>query len=309
MHRFLTRRDKPFPLIREALSIAIFLTILATILWGATGQPFLRESPVVVVESGSMMHCSNEFTQLGRNCDRADDVPYGRFGTIDPGDLIFVKDVETRADVQSWADAVDQCDDPYLDCGCDGRDGYGACGDVIIFQKSNPNDPTPVIHRALFYLEVHGDGRFSIDLPEGWGCSDLIQVTRADLRSPCLGRLEAGNLHNMHVLDNLRPEDSGFITRGDNNRESDQLAGAVIEPLPVPVDRILGKARGEVPWLGLVKLLANDIFGGCGSGGNPCDYSAASGDVKTLAWLSLAFIIVSPAAAERIHKWRKSRQD
>ena len=43
-------------------------------------------------------------------------------------------------------------------------------GDVIIFRKSNPRDPTPVIHRALFWLEVHGDGTYSVVPRMPGGC-------------------------------------------------------------------------------------------------------------------------------------------
>lgn len=316
LHHFLVREDRPFPALREAMAIATFLILLATVLWGATGQTFPTQSPVVVVESESMMHCDPPYLQGGgRNCQRADDVRYGRIGTIDPGDLIFVRDIDGRADVEAWADAVGRCDSRHTDfqdalrCGCDGRDGFGACGDVIIFRKSNVDQTTPVIHRALFWLEVHGNRTYSVDLPEAWGCTDLeyvplrsssedghSQPDSALDRSTCLNRLGAGSLSTQ--IDELGPEDSGFITRGDNNGHADQAQNA-IEPLPVKPSQILGKARGEVPWLGLVKLFATDLV-------SPReDYQKAPGDVKVLMWLTLGTIIALPAIFEAVQKLRR----
>ncbi len=307
LHKFLTRDDKPFPLIREVLGIAVFLMLLASVLWGVTGQPFLQESPVVVVESESMMHCSPPFASPGRDCSRADGVGYGRVGTIDPGDLILVFDAESRDDIQTWADAVGDCSPTtgYLDCACDGREGHGACGDVIIFTKSHAQrtgDTTPIIHRAMLYLEIHGGDRFSIDLPESWGCSDLRNVPLADLQSPCLGRLGFGNLHEKHSqFAGLGPEASGFLTRGDNNDAPDQIG--LIEPLPVRPDLVLGKARGEIPWIGLVKLFVSDL------GAGTQNFARAPGDVKVLMWLSLGAIILAPAGFERLQKWRQQRAE
>ncbi len=311
VHRFLTRTDKPYPLVREAGGIGAFLLLLAVVLWGSTGQTFLVDSPVVVVESGSMMHCDGgpPGPSLGRNCERAEGVPYGRFGTIDPGDLIFVKDVDKTGQVQTWADSVARCDQftGYQDCGCDGVETYGACGDVIIFAKTSGNGP-PIIHRAMLYLEIHGDGTYSIDMPENWGCDDLVRVPLTELQNNCLARLGFTQLHDHGtVLESLGPEFSGFLTRGDNNEGGDQGRGSGTEPYPVRTQNVLGKARGELPWLGLVKLFVSDL--GAGS----TNYRDASPDPKLLMGVSLAVIILSPVAVEQtvtlIQKRRQRRED
>ncbi len=305
VHRFLTRADKPYPLIREVGGIGAFLLLLAVILWGATGQTFLVDSPVVVVESGSMMHCAQGAggAIIGRDCDRADDVPYGRFGTIDPGDLIFVKDADSRNDIRSWAGAVGRCDafTDYLDCGCDGVDTYGACGDVIIFQKTTRSGP-PIIHRAMAYLQVHGDGTFSIDLPAKWGCTDLDRVPRTGLEHTCLARMGFNDLHNHHALDGLTAAQSGFLTRGDNNAGGDQGLGSGTEAFPVTTANILGKARGELPWLGLVKLFVSDVTSGASN------YRNASPDPKVLMGVSLAVIVLSPVAVENVVRFVQKRR-
>ena len=76
------------------LLAALVILVLGT-LWGYTGQP-LGDSPVVVVESGSMMHCKNGNPQYGDDCRPE---RYGRLGFIDPGDLILVKDIDRAGDV------------------------------------------------------------------------------------------------------------------------------------------------------------------------------------------------------------------
>jgi hypothetical protein len=46
---------------------------------------------------------------------------------------------------------------------------------------------------------------------------------------------------------------SAFITRGDNNGEHDQSSSARLSA-PVRLEWVAGKARGEIPWFGLIKL-------------------------------------------------------
>jgi hypothetical protein len=53
----------------------------------------------------------------------------------------------------------------------------------------------------------------------------------------------------------MRPETSGFITKGDNpetNLFADQISHTPNRL--VEIDWVVGKSRGEIPWLGLVKL-------------------------------------------------------
>src|SRR5690242_8429219 len=92
-----------------------------------------------------MMHCTNGYVPLGRDCDSA---RYGRVGTIDPGDLIFVKDVDGASDVASKAGG--------------GRSHYGGAGDVIVYHPSGDLARTPVIHRAMAYVEVNSDGTYTV---------------------------------------------------------------------------------------------------------------------------------------------------
>ncbi|HEX2066075.1 MAG TPA: S26 family signal peptidase, partial [Candidatus Thermoplasmatota archaeon] len=145
LHRFLTRGDSPYPAVREVAAGALAILALLGVLYGATGQPVAGGYPVVVVTSGSMMHCTNAGPDgtgpaLGRDCDGGS---YGRLGTIDPGDLVFVRRVTERSDVATLAQQGD------------GR--YGKPGDVVVYRPGGRSDVTPIIHRALFWVQVHED--------------------------------------------------------------------------------------------------------------------------------------------------------
>src|SRR2546427_13212185 len=76
--------------------------------------------PLVVVESSSMQHSSQE----------------SFLGVIDTGDMVFQQAAPTRADVAT-----------YLEGRASGYSTYGDYRAVIIFRRPAP--ATPVIHRAL----------------------------------------------------------------------------------------------------------------------------------------------------------------
>ncbi len=262
------------------------LLLVGILLYGtlitATGQ-FFHGPPVVVVESGSMMHCANGL-DLGHGGTSCGPERYGRVGTIDPGDLIFVRDVDGRGDVRAFAGG--------------GERRYGGAGDTVIYQANGDGGRTPIIHRAMFWLEVNGDGTFSI--PE-------LGVARAtSLSVEGLGldrneyRLGAGctEVATAHAL---RAGDSGFITKGDNNPCFDQARpGQGFGYLPVQPEWVVGKARGEVPWIGLLKLKVFDILQGTSN------YQNAPGDLRTLMWVSLGVLVGGPLVAEALVKRRNA---
>lgn len=291
VHTFLTSQDKPYPLLREFAVGAVVLLAAAALLWGGTGQS-VGETPVVVIESGSMMHCDQGRNTPSPVCDGT----FARLGTIDPGDLVFVRDVDGRGDVATFAQEArcEASDFDERDCRCD-HDSYGRCGDVIIYRPSGSDRSVPVIHRAMFWLEVHGDGTFSV--PE---CG-IERVPREDLTNICIASMNGDDLAGAHALDGLGPEDSGFITLGDNNGHVD------VPNLTSPVrpEWILGKARGEVPWVGLVKLGVSDFLNGCGRDVRiPCNYDNAPPDVKTMMWVTIAALVAAPFVVEKVQAYR-----
>jgi signal peptidase len=292
LHKFLTSQEKPIPVLREITGFALVIALGATILWGSMGQP-LGDSPVVVVESGSMMHCANGVGPEGSACETE---RYGRIGTIDPGDLIFVKDIDGKGDIKTCA---------ADDCQGNKNGPYGKGGDVIIYQPDGKSSRTPIIHRAMFWLEIHDDnGSLTFTIPElvkvrGPQFARMTNLDHPEIQS--LG-LKVGYANDLRGL-GAGPKDSGFITRGDNNRDADQDPHQTIASLPVKPSWILGKARGEVPWLGLVKLKVSDWAVGTNN------YGAAPSDAKTMLLISLAVLLGGPYVVERVVRYRRGARE
>ena len=284
LHRFLTRTDAPWPVVRDVGGIALFGLVLYLVLISATGQ-FLHGPPVVVVESGSMMHCQGgvDLGHSGRGCDPE---RYGRFGTIDPGDLIFVRDVDYGSDIVTFASGTGH--------------RYGAAGDTIIYQAEGSAIRTPVIHRAMFWLKVEENGTFSI--PElgrsGLAASDLtvsgLDLDAAEYR---LGASCSSVVSGAHAL---TWESSGFVTKGDNNACFDQSSQG-FGYNPVRPEWVIGKARGELPWIGLIKLWAFDLLQGTSN------YDNAPRDVRTMMWVSIVLLVGAPFAVETVVKRVRDR--
>ena len=213
--------------------VAVFGTLLGG-LWLFTGT----WPPAVIVESGSMMHLDSEVT-------------YGRIGTIDPGDLVLVKDVDGPADVHTYVE------------GDGGR--YGLPGDVVVYYKRGDRSETPVIHRAMAYVEVEGAGaavRYAVRWDPAAACPAGVERTERDGWTWCVWGQEGISIDrgsDLRLTD-YQPRLGGFITKGDNpatNVEPDQISGLSRDdtgPVPVQMAWVEGKARGEVPWLGLIKL-------------------------------------------------------
>ncbi|GIT75236.1 MAG: hypothetical protein Ct9H300mP30_2980 [Methanobacteriota archaeon] len=102
-------------------------------MWVATGS----FPPMVVVESGSMMHEEE-----------------GSLGAIDPGDLVLVMDPD-RVDIVTFVEATDPDDDHF------GHQSHGMLGDVIIYRKNGGSD-TPVIHRAMLKAVANSSGGWDV---------------------------------------------------------------------------------------------------------------------------------------------------
>ena len=253
---------------------------------------------MVVIESGSMMRC-DQGLYSGISSTQCDG-PFGRIGTIDPGDLVFVKDTDGGTDIQTTAACLE----------ADDRARHGGCGDTIIYRPGGSKIATPIIHRAILFLVPHPDGSF--DVP----ACDLQGATRAQvMANACVSAAVPNNVRSGvdnllgrytddHAYRNLGPDAAGFITLGDNNPGIDQgstiLGGdwTLIQP-----EWVLGKARGELPWLGLLKLWFTDATG-------PTDnFARAPSDTKVMMWISLAVLIGGPTVYETIVKRRRAARE
>lgn len=200
--------------IREMLVLLAIVAVLASSIWIYTGQPF-PSAPMVIIDSGSMMHY---------------DHPYGRLGTIDPADIVLVKSVDSRQDIATMAEERIGS----------GYSTYGGYGDVLIYRPMNSTSRTPIIHRAICWVEVSPNGSKLAYTIEEYNITNEDSINIPEFK-----------------ISNYKPLHSGFITAGDHNVEmgggADQINGICAQP--VQIDWIVGKARSEIPWLGAFKLM------------------------------------------------------
>jgi len=205
--------------------------------------------PPVVVESNSMMHVDFDEYDDRTGTTRADGVPYGRLGTIDPGDLVLVKQAPEPDEIDTFAD--------------NGDDRYGEPGEVVVYFPHNQRQATPIIHRAMTHVTVvdaGGERNYEVRWnQEKWDAqkAGAEDCGTKDGRYVCTFGSEGVRIPSLNWTDTLRFSRSGFITQGDNvvgNTKPDQVLGIRSQQEPVPTDHVKGVARGELPWFGLIKL-------------------------------------------------------
>lgn len=248
--------------------------------------------PLVVIESPSMQHGHTT----------------SAIGVIDTGDLVLVQSAPTRGDVVTWVEGR-----------VSGHSTYGDYGDVIIFRR--PFDPVgsaPVIHRAILYVVPNATAPGTFDVPdltrfpttewEGRGASWApVEATPRALREVTIHgmgyRRDLGITFNLTAFSVIpgNTDGPGFITMGDNNAYDTCI---VLDPCgPArPYDtrwvvspvHIIGRARGEIPWFGLLKLTFAPTGSCCDGWG---DTQAPTNSWESLA-ISLVALIALPFAVE-----------
>ena len=261
------------PLVREgSLALGLVVLLLGS-MWISTGS----FPPMVVVESGSMMHDED-----------------GSVGAIDPGDLILVMN-KNRADVVTFVEATEVGNENF------GHESHGSPGDVIIFSKNGGLD-TPVIHRALLEVVQNGSGW---DVP-GTTLRNVQTVTWT-LDIDCSSFHGSYNLR----IEDWEPNHSGFLTSGDNNADGCMIDQSGVssngpasgmrdsnnEPVEAVKDEwIVGVASSEVPWIGSIKLITSGNWE----------------EVTPRSWYSLTLLILLilglPVAIEQFQE-RNSRSE
>lgn len=255
--------------------IAIAVLLMAIIL-GAIFAYTGVWPPLVVVESGSMQHNNQESS----------------IGVIDTGDLVFVQAAPTRADVIT-----------YVQGRATGYATYGDYGDVIVFRLSNRPQETPIIHRAIMYVIPNGTALCATcaDVPDlkllpnqDWVGTDAGGNPTHDPKNlQSVEILDMGYRHLDITFDFSRVSQffsrgAGYLTMGDNNAPSYDVTW-----FPIQGD-IIGHARGEIPWFGLIKLMLSPSSYCCQGWGDP---HAASNSWNSLA-LSLVFLVALPFLLE-----------
>ena len=253
--------------------------------------------PIYVVESQSMQHGDTDI-----------------LGVINTGDLVLAQRVPTSSIT------------PYVSGLQTGYSTYGEFGDVLLYQP-NGAGPTPIIHRAILFLEWNpaNGGSYNASDLAGLPCgSDANAVyNTSSPYGPCYLHDLTGSLTlyrigwsqvtiSLDLSPTLLGAHSGFVTMGDNNfnrpctpgstcqGETDQGSGlsSLVEP-----GWIIGVARGMLPWFGAFKLLLE------GNAGEVPSQSWQFLGLTIIGLILLAFGIHYALRAEGVEDPRRRRQE
>ncbi len=261
--KFWRTEDNKVSLVRDVLVALLFVSILLLALWTYTGQWF--STPMVAIESGSMMHV---------------DEPFGRLGTINAGDMVFLVKVNDREDIVTRGQKMEMPhEDDFF---------YGGHGDVVVYKKYGNPDEQQIIHRAICWIEYHENNTYSV---EEYGIHYVDSITISDVG-----------------LKNYQPGHSGFITQGDNpitNPTCDQVGLICTEP--IKAEWITGKARGELPWIGTLNLFFGDLISGAFFNPNvPPNTNNVPSDCITCLIVLIAVLISIPVSLD-VYDWYKTK--
>ena len=298
-------RSQTFLVVRDVVTAVVVVALV----FGAVLAYTQVWPPMVVVESNSMQHSSDE----------------SFIGVIDTGDLVLVQAARAKADVTTYAEGRNT-----------GHATYGDYGDVIIFnQLGGPGryaKADPIIHRALLYLEWdEARGGYNIPGLDGagnqgkWGCRSVCNASAGpygllgviwfqgspSTASPS-GWTQDFNLSNIRTASaawNGGTPYSSYVTKGDHNTNADQNQG--LNAGGTPQQAIIGKARGEIPWFGLIKLTLLKTgnccaYWGCTGRGAPCFATRNSWDALVI---SLVSILSLPVFLDIAAAYREKRKE
>lgn len=273
------KRKRPSPGILFLRDAGIAIAFVASVLLAMYAYTGLWP-PLVVIESNSMMHSEENVSFVG---------------VIDTGDMVLVKDVDSPDDIVTYMEGV-----------VNGHRTYGDYGDVVVYRKMGSDTATPIIHRAIVYLEANDNGSYRCealrDAPDGkWWVPDgdswdhltsTITIYHVGYRDSSVS-IDIATILSEFRRSNEDPTD-GFITRGDHNTFVDQSYRATFSP--VDIDWVVGKARGEIPWFGLLKLWFTDSL----------KSEAPENSVHNL-WIAIAVIVIVPIVVDVVltYKIRK----
>ncbi len=270
--------DDVWDYIRPVVVAVVVVLLLLTGMYLYTGN----WPPLVVVESGSMQHSSS----------------YAYLGDLNIGDVVMVKKVTSSSQVRT-----------YIDGEASGYSTYGEFGNVIIYRPYGSYSTTPIIHRAIVYIEYNTTGG-GYDVPS----LSRLPASQWYVLTPAGKSHDVYNIRYNIVINDVgythgpviipisnfvgRANYSGFITMGDHNHAlygenaTDQALG--IFPVPVKAQWLNGIAVGELPYVGLIKL---ELSGGLPAG-------TPSNSVYALVVILTAIVTV-PIASEMLWSYWK----
>jgi signal peptidase len=244
IERFRTSESSGVIFVRELLWVAAVVAGIALILFLVSGT----WPAVVTIESPSM-------------------VPH-----MNVGDLVFVVKADRFGDLQTWENGSQT-----------GYKKYGDYGDVLIYAPNGAKGSLipgigggvhPIIHRAIaetgnaspipvYYYFYRGQSSPMEYLPvtvqnNEWILSDGIVVARIENGMITPDTQNISPSQGYIVRSDLLAQNSGYITKGDNNSRSDQ--GSLLSRTelgniqPVKDEWIVGKALFAIPLLGYIPL-------------------------------------------------------
>jgi signal peptidase len=201
---FWTTEETPAVYVRDVVTSVGAVLLVGLLLFAASGI----WPPMVAIESSSMEP----------NMER--------------GDLVFVMSEDRFVpDTAPTNDGESTGVVPADRAAEVGHTEFNRPGDVIVYERNGRSSATPVIHRAMLWVE---DG-------ENW-------YGRANPDA-------LGNAENCQALRHCPAPHAGFITKGDNdgtNGQYDQVTGL---SAPVKPAWVIGTAEFRVPYLGQIRLL------------------------------------------------------
>lgn len=280
-------------LILRDIGIALLIVLLVFLaLWAYAGV----WPPMVVVESDSMQH----------------DNYVSHVGVIDTGDLVLVQHVNDPMKIETYARSR-----------CTGHSTYGDYGDVIIYNQLGGGDK-PIIHRAMVWLKINTTTNDTFDIPDleckewqlgvnWWSSTPMVTEPRNLSGTVSLKLVSDYRDRNLTIdLDNMlrdyrsfQPWDGGgFVAMGDHNPRGDSNF--------TKHDWVIGRARGELPWFGLIKLAVTGEV----PWGNACSYEDEQHCATENSWTSLTvtliLLIVVPISLDVglgfYQKWRAKKK-
>jgi len=234
---FWRARDSLF--FEPLVALAIIVVLLVSLYAYTQNWP-----PIYVVESDSMQHG-----------------PSDQLGLINTGDLVLAQKVP-RTSIT-----------PYVSGLQTGYSTYGEYGDVILFWP-NGQGSTPIIHRAILYLDwdPQGQGSYNATDLAGLPCGNEPGAVYWTSNTTLNGQPNCGYTHltgelrlidvgwdsvniTLFLLPATLGAHSGFVTMGDANPVPDQQGAGTSHSELVEPGWIIGVARGMIPWFGSLKLL------------------------------------------------------
>ncbi len=239
--------------------------------------------PMVVVESPSMQHSNAE----------------SFVGAIDTGDIVLVQNAPRRQDIITYVEGRSPSS---------GFSTYGDYGDVIIFAPDGDRTEIPLIHRALLALEWN-ETEQGFDIPAlrnlekgvdwdsnkvepfGLGRGDWVELSLVTYRKLTV-TIRMDDYISRATAQTCPENFCGFITMGDNNVGPDRYL--------TRLDWVQGRARGEIPWFGLLKLV---FTGGFGWG----DSRAPANSWSSLT-IAIVLLIAGPIAIDVVLSFLSSRR-